>query len=147
MKLLGLLIILLVSISASYAADTTDSNSNDVSNQVLTDPGLSDDSGLSDSNTDDESNDSVTDDNNDASNDNADPTIYYSMGSNSSNGSGVGYASGHSDNGTSTITSTISVSSLKDPKIPMQKTGIPILPAELGIISIIGGFMINRIRS
>ena len=29
----------------------------------------------------------------------------------------------------------------------MQKTGIPILPAELGIISIIGGFMINRIRS
>lgn len=141
MKLLGLLIILLVSISASYAANTTDSNSNNVSNQVLTDPGLSD------SNTDDESNDSVTDDNNDASNDNADPTIYYAMGSNSINGSGVGYASGPSDNGTSTITSTISVSSLKDPKIPMQKTGIPILPAELGIISIIGGFMINRIRS
>lgn len=57
---------------------TTDSNSNDVSNQVLADPNLSDDYGLSDSNTNDVSN-SVTDDNNDTSNDNADPTIYYTM--------------------------------------------------------------------
>jgi len=40
----------------------------------------------------------------------------------------------------------------KDPQqvndtIPMQKTGAPILPTLIGIISIMGGFMVNRIRS
>ena len=95
----------------------------------------SDDSGLSDSNTDDDSNDST------------DPTTYYPLdGSNSTpemNGTG-GYSTG------SAMTPTATVTTYGDPqnaKIPMQKTGIPILPAELGIISIIGGFMINRIRS
>jgi len=167
-QLFGVLITLLVSLSASYAADTSDSNSSDVSNQVMIDPSLSDDSG-----TDDSGNDSF--------NDSTDPVIYYAMddgatstslddsgndsdsqnddnlssdteenGSDVISGNGsvwgessvaIGYSSG--------ITSSNVVTTNTDPqndKIHMQKTGIPILPAELGIISIVGGFMINRIR-
>lgn len=116
----------------------------------------------------------MSDDNNDDSlNDSMDPVIYYAMdygatstssddyGNNSSsdngsgysygNGSGWGESSGSGTNmGDSGVTSNTLVTTNTDPqkdKIPMQKTGIPILPAELGIISIIGGFMINRIRS
>jgi hypothetical protein len=116
---------------------------------------LSDDSGLSESNTDDDGSDSVTDDdgsdsvtddNNDTSNDSTDPTLYYGeSGSISGNSS-----SGNSPGDSFVTTKTITVTKYGDPqnaKIPMQKTGIPFLPAELGIISIIGGFMINRIRS
>ena len=182
MKLLGILITVLVSLSASYAADTSDSNSTDASNQVMTDPTLSDDSGSSDTDGDDSgSSDLDTDDNNDDANDSTDPTIYYAMAdsttstflNDSGNGSdsqdennlsnenglnmteypayGNGSVSGSSIGDYHLIVATpytamTSTDPLKD-KIPMQKTGIPILPAELSIISIIGGFMINRIRS
>ncbi|MGB9201680.1 hypothetical protein, partial [Methanobacterium sp.] len=120
----------------------------------------SDDSGLSDDNNDDSSN-NITD-----------PVIYYAMdngatstsfddsGNNSSsdngsgynygNGSGWGESSGGPNMGDSGVNSNTIETTNMDPQkenIPMQNTGIPILPAELGIISVIGGFMINRIRS
>jgi len=180
MKLFGVFITLLISLSASYAADTSDLNSTDISNQVMTDPGLSDDSGLSDTNTDDDGNDSLTDYNsNDTFNDGIEPTIYYAMAdgatsislddsgndsnsqgednlsTDSSNGTGnnslsFGWGVSGSSNWSSGNMPTTTVTTMEDPqknKIPMKKTGIPFLPAELGIISIIGGFMINRIRS
>ena len=117
LKFLGILITLLVSVSASYAADTSDINSNDSSNQVLTDTGLSDDSGLSDSNTDDVGNDLGTDDNNnDTFNDSTDPTIYYAMEGNGTSGPISG-------NGNLVVaTPTTTVTTMEDPqkdKIPM----------------------------
>ena len=36
---------------------------------------------------------------------------------------------------------------VKDDTIPMQKTGAPILPAVAGIITIMGGFLVNRFKS
>ena len=36
---------------------------------------------------------------------------------------------------------------VKNDAIPMQKTGAPILPAVTGIITIMGGFLVNRFKS
>ena len=33
---------------------------------------------------------------------------------------------------------------VKEDTIPMQKTGIPVLPALLGILSLMGGFIVSR---
>jgi hypothetical protein len=151
-KLLGVLITLLVSISASYAAGTSDSNSNDVSDQILSDPDLSDNSGLSDDSYNIQYEEQGT----------SGSVILSGAGGNGgaglirgNGGKGGVSISGKGGNGgyfgnDSVIGKGETGNTTQDPqnaKIPMQKTGIPILPAELGIISIIGGFMINRIRS
>lgn len=196
MKILGILITLLVSLSGSYAADSTNSNTINVSDQIITDSGSSDNTGLTDdANTEDDSgltddsdisdNSGLTDnsdisDNSDESDDNGslsdgtEPVIYYAMdndgsstspigsvdnsnslgdsdsqdedlGNNSTddtNGTGIGFGmGGNGGSGSGNLQ--------EDPQnsIPMQKTGIPILPAELGIFSIIGGIIINKIKS
>ena len=148
-----MILVCLISYTSDDGSDSVTDDNNDGTDPIyysMVDSATSsDDSGLGDSNTDDDSNDSITDNSNDSSNDSSDPILYYALEGNNSgpvmNGTGVRNSTGDSG-----ITPTATVTTYGDPqnaKIPMQKTGIPILPAELGIISIIGGFMINRIRS
>ena len=185
-KSLGVLIILLVCMSAAYAADSTDQNSKYTSDQgnidsgasdVSTDPGVADDSGVSD----------------DSGADTNDPVLYYATSElNSADGSPDSAltddpGSDTSDNGTVTDDGSgtnedpyilasadesrvykdvssennsvqfdpdhVRSSAQKDPqqvkndKIPMQKTGVPILPAVASIITIMGGFLVNKFKS
>jgi len=198
-KSLGVLIILLVCMSAAYAADSTDQNSKYTSDQgnidsgasdVSTDSGVSDDSGAdtndpvlyyatSELNSADGSPDSALTD--DPGSDTSDPGSSVTVPLSDDPGSDTSDNGTVTDDGSGTNEDSyilasadesrvykdvssennsvqfdpdhVRSSAQKDPqqvkndKIPMQKTGVPILPAVASIITIMGGFLVNKFKS
>ena len=73
------------------------------------------------------------------------PVAVTGNGGNAGNSAGDGNGSG---SGSSEIELSAGAQfdpdQVKQDTIPMQKTGIPILPALVGILSIMGGFIVNR---
>jgi hypothetical protein len=156
--------------SAAYAADPT---SNDISDQGVIDTGVSDgsdvsdpvlyytmsygidsnlagsaDSGLTDGVVTDASGSNVINGATDPSSEVSSNSFGTTDNVYTDDGAILDNAASPGDSSKTIIHKSVQ----KDPQqvndtIPMQKTGAPILPALIGIISIMGGFMVNRIRS
>ncbi|MTK10693.1 MAG: hypothetical protein F8N39_00805 [Clostridiaceae bacterium] len=93
------------------------------------DDGSSDDNGTDDTGIDDGSSDDNGTVEYTYTDDNGVTYVYYKDGSGYATGSG-----NYSNNATANSTNSI----------PMQHTGLPILPALLGVLSLVGGFAINK---
>ena len=117
-------------------ADDSDSGSGEIDDngydETGIDDGSSDDNGTDDTGIDDGSSDDNGTGEYTYTDDNGVTYVYYK------NGSGYATASGTIQNN-ATVNSTNS--------IPMQHTGLPILPALIGVLSLVGGFAINKNRS
>lgn len=101
-----------------------------------------DDSGIDDSDSDSGDVNGTDDDGSDngigdgSSDDNG--TVDYTITSEQTEAPGNGGRGGNGGNLSENATSN---------SIPMQHTGLPILPALLGVLSLMGGFVINKNRS
>ena len=129
--------------SAAYAVDSTDQNSSDTADQGATDSGVSDgstDPGLSDDPSSDAADNGTGTDEDPYILASADEPILYKDVSAENNNIQF-----DPDQVRSSV--QFDPDQVKNDAIPMQKTGAPILPAVAGIITIMGGFLVNRFKS